>query len=115
MQVAGYYHNHKASLNTPYRVYNTWMGDPAKLLLLQATLEVMKKDKLLEGTLVAGAELKKGLNGLVAKYPGLVENVRGDGTLLAVDFKTPDLRDKVVSAARNLGLHSGVRAPCKVA
>lgn len=108
MQVAGYYHGHKASLTTPYRVYNTWMGDPAKLLLLQATLDVMKEQDLVTETVKAGAVLKAGLDKLVAAHPADLENVRGDGTLLAIDFTNVETRDKLVTAARNLGLHMGV-------
>jgi 4-aminobutyrate aminotransferase/(S)-3-amino-2-methylpropionate transaminase len=107
MIVAGYYHAGAAALTTPYRVYNTWMGDPGKLLLLQATLDVMKKENLVARTAAAGAALTSGLRALEAKFPGIVENTRGTGTLLALDFASAELRDKTVTAARNLGLHSG--------
>ena len=108
MQVAGYYHAHKDSLTTPYRVYNTWMGDPAKLLLLEATLQVMKSEKLVEATVTTGKFFKAGLFTLEKDFPGLIENIRGNGMLLAFDFKTAEIRDKFVGVAKNLGLHCGV-------
>jgi 4-aminobutyrate aminotransferase/(S)-3-amino-2-methylpropionate transaminase len=107
MQVAGYYHAAAASLTTPYRVYNTWMGDPGKLLLLEATLNVMRAENLVARTAAAGAALTAGLRGLEARFPGAVANTRGTGTLLALDFATAELRDATVAAARQLGLHSG--------
>ena len=32
----------------PYRIYNTWMGDPAKVLQLEQVLDVIREDKLIE-------------------------------------------------------------------
>lgn len=47
MQIGGYFY--KKEFNThPYRIFNTWLGDPTRVLFLEATLETIKRDKLVE-------------------------------------------------------------------
>ena len=53
-------------MTLPYRIYNTWMGDPAKLLMFDKVIDVVEKEGLLESTRIAGAALLAGLTGLVA-------------------------------------------------
>ena len=36
MQVAGYYTKKDLMPAAAYRVFNTWMGDPARMLMLEA-------------------------------------------------------------------------------
>lgn len=38
-----------------YRIYNTWMGDPTKLFLLEKVIEVIKRDNLLQQAKDIGA------------------------------------------------------------
>ena len=44
-----------------YRIINTWMGDPAKVILLDATLKVIREQNLLENAKVVGKQLLDGL------------------------------------------------------
>ena len=37
-----------------YRIFNTWMGDPGKVIMLQAVLDVIRREDLLENTRVTG-------------------------------------------------------------
>lgn len=53
-------------MTLPYRIYNTWMGDPAKLLMFDKVVDVVEKEGLLESTQIAGATLLAGLTGLAA-------------------------------------------------
>lgn len=47
MQIGGYFY--KDELNTsPYRIFNTWLGDPVRVLFLEATLNAIKRDNLVE-------------------------------------------------------------------
>ncbi|XP_065174299.1 4-aminobutyrate aminotransferase, mitochondrial [Atheta coriaria] len=46
MQLGGYFHNYDMQPRQAYRVFNTWMGDPGKLLLLEAILKVIKQQNL---------------------------------------------------------------------
>ena len=48
MQVAGYYTKPDLVHELPYRIFNTWMGDPAKVLMLEAVLDCVEKDGLVE-------------------------------------------------------------------
>lgn len=47
----------------PYRIFNTWMGDPSKNLLLAEVLNVIRRENLLEEVTRSGKAL---LNGLYA-------------------------------------------------
>ena len=44
-----------------YRVFNTWLGDPSKLALLEAVLDVIKTDHLVDNTKDVGVYLLSGL------------------------------------------------------
>ena len=54
MQIAGYYTKPDLVPDLPYRVFNTWMGDPSKVLMLEAVLDCVEKDGLVENA-VGGA------------------------------------------------------------
>jgi len=45
----------------PFRIFNTWMGDPSKLLLLETVVNVMKRDNLIDLVNKSGDHLLKGL------------------------------------------------------
>jgi hypothetical protein len=45
-------------MTMPYRIYNTWMGDPAKLILLDVINKTIVADGLQAGTNAAGVVLK---------------------------------------------------------
>ena len=48
----------------PSRIFNTWMGDPTKLLLLSAVIEEMKRENLLALVRESGYALLSGLKQL---------------------------------------------------
>jgi len=85
MQVAGYYYTDALQVTQPFRIFNTWMGDSAKLHQLAAVLDVIEEDGLIYNTRRAGAALLDGLATLVDRYPTVLANARGVGTLCAVD------------------------------
>ena len=41
-QVGGYFYKREFQPNLPYRIFNTWMGDPAKLMHLEVIVQVRK-------------------------------------------------------------------------
>lgn len=47
MQIGGFYYKNELSTH-PYRIFNTWIGDPIRVLFLEATLETIRRDKLVE-------------------------------------------------------------------
>lgn len=48
-----------------------------------------------------------GLFALDEKYPGYLSNIRGVGTLVAVDFETASIRDSFNTRLRNNGVLAG--------
>ena len=53
-----------ACIIQPSRIFNTWMGDPTKLLLLSAVIEEMKRENLLALVRESGYALLSGLKQL---------------------------------------------------
>lgn len=45
----------------PYRIFNTWMGDPSKNLFLVEVLNVIRRENLLEEVARSGKVLLNGL------------------------------------------------------
>ena len=112
MLTGGLYHKPSLRPQHGYRIFNTWCGDPGKVVqmvkeegatmdlqvvLLGAVLETIAKERLLEGTLAAGAALVEGLGELEGRFPHLLANTRGRGTFCAVDCSTTALRSRVMS------------------
>ena len=54
MLTGGFYNKAELSPKQGYRIFNTWVGDPGKVVLLDAVLKTVKKDNLLDNTLKAG-------------------------------------------------------------
>jgi len=90
-----------------YRIFNTWMGDPARLVLLKAVIDTIEKENLLERSKQAGDALIGGLRGLEQKYPDTIQDVRGVGTFCSFSCPTPAARDKLSGLARGHGLENG--------
>lgn len=106
MQVAGFYCKRDVLPSEAYRVFNTWMGDPVRVLQLEAVLNAVKRDNLLENVQVTGEYVKAGLESLQDKYDA-VSNVRGIGTFLSFDLPTTQERDALILKLRNQGLAIG--------
>ncbi|EPB68443.1 putative 4-aminobutyrate transaminase [Ancylostoma ceylanicum] len=103
----GYFYGEHMRVKQAYRIYNTWMGDPAKLFLLQKVVEVIKRDNLLEKTRDVGKFFQKELAQLQAAHSSKLSQARGLGTFAAIDFPTAAVRDKFVDKAISIGLHCG--------
>lgn len=105
-QIAGAYCKRDLLPDEGYRVFNTWMGDPSKMLQLEAVLKVMKRDDLIENVRVTGNYIKESLYALQDKYPNM-SNVRGAGTLIAFDMPDMPARDALIKACQQRGLQVG--------
>lgn len=103
----GYFYREEFRPRESYRVFNTWLGDPSKMVLLQAVIKVIKEKNLLKNMESTGNHLVANLFALQKKYPDKIFNVRGRGTFAAVDFKTPEARDKAVKELHKRGIHCG--------
>jgi len=79
------------------------MGEPAKLLVLEAILKTVKQENLIDNTRKTGDVLLGGLKNLSKQYSQLIQNPRGRGTFCAFDMPTASVRDKFISQMRNAG------------
>lgn len=91
----------------PYRIFNTWMGDPSKLLILEHVIDIINRDNLLCLVQETGDVLLRGLKDLCKEYPGLIHSARGRGTFLAVTCTSGKLRDDFVGRMKLKGIQSG--------
>lgn len=79
-----------------YRVFNTWMGDPSKVILLEAIVNVIKKEDLLKKVTRVGDYMLKHLMDIQKEYSNLINSARGRGTFIAFDCASPEIRDAVI-------------------
>jgi len=107
MLTGGYYYNSDYRPDQGYRIYNTWVGDPSKLLLLESVICTIKEQNLLEYVTVSGERLMKGLIALQNMFPEKFSKVRGEGTFVAFDAPTAEARDKLIGKLRNHGVQVG--------
>lgn len=106
MQAAGFYYKTNLNNNWGPTIFNTFVGDPARLVILDAVLKVVEEDGLTAKAQIVGDYLKDNLSSMADRYPHIA-NVRGRGTLVAWDHPTMAARDKVVGDALNNGLLLG--------
>ena len=81
---------------------STFGGNPVAVAAAHATLDLLEEG-LMENAREVGAYLKRRLEETVGNAPAVTE-VRGRGLLLAVAFRTKELRDQAVRAAFEEGL-----------
>lgn len=107
LQTGGYFAKKEMRVQEGYRIFNTWMGDPTKMITLQAFLDVVENDQLLKNTEITGDYLRMGLEEMSNRFPSLITNVRGQGTYLAMDLPTEEQRNDLVAMLKSIGLASG--------
>jgi len=109
MQTGGYFAKDAFRPPQGYRIFNTWMGDPGKVIMLQAVLDVIRREDLLENTRVTGDVLYTNLRELENKYPHLINSTRGKdrGTYIAFNGRDAAVRDAIVDGLRKKGVQVG--------
>nr|XP_027201378.1 4-aminobutyrate aminotransferase, mitochondrial-like [Dermatophagoides pteronyssinus] len=107
MLIGGFYYRPMFRPDKPYRIFNTWLGDPSKLLLLDQVVKVVRKENLLKRIEETGDYLLKHLEQIQNQYPSILMNARGVGTFCAIDFSTPELRDQAIRKLHQNGVHCG--------
>ncbi|XP_063961418.1 4-aminobutyrate aminotransferase, mitochondrial-like [Lytechinus pictus] len=103
----GYYYKPEFAPKLAYQVFNTWMGEPTKLIMLEAIVDTIKKDNLLEVVQNSGKIILSGLEELQAKYPQFLSRARGMGTFIAVDLSSPETAADIVTRGRKAGFILG--------
>ncbi|XP_018571405.1 4-aminobutyrate aminotransferase, mitochondrial [Anoplophora glabripennis] len=107
MLIGGFYHSLDQRPQQPYRIFNTWLGDPGKIFLLEAVLKVVKEQNLLNQVIKTGAKLKSGILALEKEYSNLLNSTRGRGSFLAVNATTSALRDDIIGRLKKKGVIVG--------
>lgn len=107
MLLGGYFYKPSFRPKQAYRVFNTWMGDPAKLILLERVIDTIHRENLVGKIEQTGVRVQKGLHDLQSKYNNIISNVRGRGTFCAFDFKDGATRDKVLEQLALHGVYAG--------
>ncbi|CCF58966.1 hypothetical protein KAFR_0F03700 [Kazachstania africana CBS 2517] len=109
-QSAGYFfHDERFIPNKPYRQFNTWCGDPARMLIAGTIGEEIMKHNLLLQVNETGDYMFKELEMLQSKYPKFFGRLRGKnrGTFIAWDLPTSELRDELLAKLRINGCNVG--------
>jgi len=108
LQTGGYFHKAHMRPDVGYRVFNTWMGEPIKMVQLETILDVIERDDLITKTASVGEVIHDGLLKLQAEYPDVITNVRGSGTFVAFDGTAGGAaRDQMVAGLKNRGIWTG--------
>ena len=107
MQLGGYYSTEEYAPKEPYRIFNTFLGDPFRGAQLEVIVEIIERDKLVDGARVAGALLVSELAGLASRHPGIVSGARGTGTFAAIDARNAETQVRLLDALRQRGLEVG--------
>jgi len=106
-QACGFYYTDELISNPNTRIFNTWMGDPVKLVLMNKVIEVIQRDSLLKHSLKLGDYLINGLRSIENESNGFVNSTRGRGLFSAINFETSEQRDKVVKKMMDKGVLVG--------
>ena len=64
MQLGGYYHTNDCKPRHSYRIFNTWMGDPARLALAEVIVKEIKENDLVKNAKEVGDVFLGGLKDL---------------------------------------------------
>lgn len=107
MLTGGYYCKKEFLPEHGFRIYNTWMGDPSKIIMLEEVIRVMNRDNLLDVVQESGDILMKGIGTLEKQYPQHINSLRGRGTFIAFDGSEPSKRDAIIGKLKLKGIHSG--------
>ncbi|KAJ4141476.1 4-aminobutyrate transaminase [Fusarium equiseti] len=106
-QTAGYFFGNEMLIpDKAYRQFNTWIGDPARVIMCKAVIQEILDKKLVEQTARVGTKLYAEIERLAAKYPEHIQNLRGkdQGTFIAFDTKDPA---GLVRSMRHIGVNIG--------
>lgn len=105
MQLAGCYFGPELRPLHSYRNFNTWMGDPVRLLQANFIINEIEKQDLINRVVETGNYLTSKLEDLA--NISVIENVRGQGLFIAFDLPSVKQRDDVVFNLRQYGVNTG--------
>ncbi|XP_033735756.1 4-aminobutyrate aminotransferase, mitochondrial-like [Pecten maximus] len=107
MLTGGFYYKDHLRPQEGHRIFNTWLGDPSKLIFLEEVVNLIKEDDLLDRVEDTGSHLLSGLHDVQDRFPGLLSKARGVGTYCSIDVKDADTRDIILHRLRRKGINLG--------
>ncbi|PKS08202.1 hypothetical protein jhhlp_005478 [Lomentospora prolificans] len=100
-QTAGYFFGDRMLIpDKAYRQFNTWIGDPARVVLSKAVIGEILDKRLVEQCARVGDILYAELEKLAQKYPEYIQNLRGKGYGTYLSFDTKDSAALVATLKR---------------
>ncbi|ESN94961.1 hypothetical protein HELRODRAFT_114909 [Helobdella robusta] len=107
MLTGGLYFTEEMMPLESYRIFNTWLGDPSKVMLLEVMAEAIEEWNLLAHVRETGRYLLKGLQDLQVRYPGQMSSTRGKGFFLAFDARDEVSKNKLIDSLKMKGVCVG--------
>ncbi|GAA6014210.1 hypothetical protein JCM11491_004138 [Sporobolomyces phaffii] len=85
------------------------MGDPIRALQAREMISFIQSHGLVAHTAAIGAKLFDALAAFAARYPRVMQNLRGkhEGTFISFDCDAPETRDRFVAEMRKAGVVMG--------
>jgi 4-aminobutyrate aminotransferase / (S)-3-amino-2-methylpropionate transaminase len=114
LQLGGFHLREELFPAEPWRVFNTFLGDPLRAAQLEVIIEVVERDGLLAHTARTGQALVEGLQELERRFPGLCGQARGEGTFAAIDLRDTATRDRLLDGLRERGVEAGGSGTCSL-
>lgn len=107
MQLGGYYCTEDYAPAEPYRIFNTFLGDPFRGAQLEVIIEILERDGLVGAARTTGALLVGELEALAERHPEILSGARGAGTFAAIDARDPATLARLLDASKQRGLEIG--------
>jgi 4-aminobutyrate aminotransferase/(S)-3-amino-2-methylpropionate transaminase len=98
-QACGFYYNKKFAFNPNTRIFNTWMGEPLKLVLMNKVIDIVRRDQLLDNVNHVGNILHQGFLEMSKETDGMVNSARGRGLFRSFNMDSSKNRDALVQKA----------------
>ncbi|CAH1127693.1 unnamed protein product [Ceutorhynchus assimilis] len=107
LQLGGYFSTEDMKPQQPFRTFNTWMGDPGKVIILEKCLKIIMRDKLIENVCSTGKYTLECLEQIQSDFCPTIHSVRGRGTFIAFTAETPEKRNEIIKRLKSKGVWSG--------
>lgn len=79
---------------------STYGGNPLAMAVASKVIELVVKPEFLDHVSAVAGELHCAMQGLVNKYPSILDSVRGKGLMVGLRFKEDDQNSKLMNLAR---------------
>ena len=101
--MSGYFCKSEYKTDSPFQTFNTWMGDPFKIILSNQIYNIIVEENLLENSINIGEYLMDELF-KVENKTGRIRNIRGKGLFIAFDCDNNFLlKDRLIENNINIG------------